>query len=82
MTKTIEMDCELFTGDAQVDQNFWKALRTLDILPNVKIWNGPGGGASVVQFTGTDENLRTLLEEQFFFDEEDIEFHMERFYGE
>jgi len=75
-TKTIEMDCVLFTGNAEIDLEFWAYMERNNILPNVITWNGPGGGNPVVHFTGTDEALRNMLADVFESDEDDVDFYM------
>jgi len=76
MKKTIEMDCIPFTGSEKEDQKFWGLLEKRNILLNVLNWRGPGGGNPVVQFTGTDEDLRYMLAEIFYADEDDMAMYM------
>ncbi len=76
MTKTIKVDCIPFTGNQKEDQKFWDLLEKRNILLNVLNWHGPGGGAPVVQFTGKDEDLRYMLAEIFYVDEEDMEMYI------
>ena len=76
MTKTIELDCIIFTGNVEVDQEFWAYMERNNILPNVKIWCGPGGGNPLVHFTGTDEALRNMLADVFMCDSDDVDFYI------
>ena len=76
MKKTIEMDCIPFTGSEKEDQRFWGILEQKNILLNIITWNGPGGGNPVVQFTGADEDLRYMLAEIFYADEDDMAMYM------
>jgi len=76
MIKTIEMDCIPFTDNQKEDQKFWGILKQKNILLNIITWNGPGGGCPVVEFTGSDEDLRYILAEIFYADENDIAMYM------
>ena len=73
--KTIEMDLVPYTGDSQEDQKFWSFLESHNIILSILTWHGPGGGAPVVQLTGSEKDLRDLLESMGH-DEDDIAMYM------
>jgi hypothetical protein len=73
--KTIEMDLIPYTGNSEQDEEFWSFLESHNITLSIITWNGPGGGNPVVQLTGSEKNLRDLLQ-SLGHDEDDIAMYM------
>jgi len=73
--KTIEMDLVPYTGDSSSDQEFWSFLESHNITLSILTWHGPGGGNPVVELTGSEQDLRDLLQSMGH-DEDDIAMYM------
>jgi len=73
--KTIEMDLVPYTGDSSTDQEFWSFLESHNITLSILTWHGPGGGYPDVELTGSEQDLRDLLQSMGH-DEDDIAMYM------
>jgi 3-phosphoglycerate kinase len=75
---TIEMDTCLMDNGPEFLYDFMKFLWKIDVTMNIVLWNGPGGGHPLVEYTGTEENLKIMLssDEGFCCDDEDVDFYM------
>jgi len=72
-TKTIEMDMVFSFGD---NNKLLDYLEKHNILMNIVTWHGPAAGNPLVEFTGNDGALRSMLDDLFGADEDDIDMYM------
>jgi hypothetical protein len=70
-TKTIEIDVVTQLTEREFVRFLDKTGVKYDCIPRLVAFDGPGGGNPQVQFTGTEANLRTLLDEWYFAGEDD-----------
>jgi hypothetical protein len=75
-TKTIELDTRLDFSDPSTLE-FFSFLEKHNICPEIVTWTGPAGGNPLVMYTGTDADLRNMLENFYDDGSEDfVEFYM------